>query len=579
MKTLPEVLAARAVHQYRRRDIFAYVSLRQYLRNTAALRDIWSDEIATEQVSERPRPYYNEIQSFKEIDPRNGTPGFRPMHIPGPNEILAETALLAACAEAGGPFERHPSVFSYQLCENQTNSIGSFEPYFDGFKARHTGIAAACHAQPDAWVVYTDIRKYYPSITLERALVAWRRACKESKLESRYAVLGEKLLAGARAYQASSDDDHRLLTGPMFSHLIGNLIFRDIDTDLSKELPNGYFRYVDDVAIVAPKDRALAMEQRLREHLERLGLHLNEDKRLEVPAVVWLRGENDFEDHPGISWKTFIGDMRRLLLFYPHERKSLETQFGLLGIRIRPIDYAEITQERPFLDNISYYIRLPWFRRSIRAKSWAGNVVSQAVQLRERYTAELEALLNDFESLRGYERKRKLYRLRFLVARTAYLGLSQSLPVISAAISGITEMAMAAAVYDAITNRNVTQLLKYGPTAAQSAAQPLRAGGDAVRCDEVDWSKPEVLQAYAVFRLNGLRIEGMPVAPLHPLVKFSDWNDGSFSLYKERDGYFREIGCMHGMDDPNANQWAIETAFDRDDGMVFDMQEIMQASS
>jgi hypothetical protein len=161
----------------------------------------------------------------------------------------------------------------------------------------------------------------------------------------------------------------------------------------------------------------------------------------------------------------------------------------------------------------------------------------------------------------------------------AYLGLSQDLPVISAAISGIPEMAMAAAVYDAIISRNVTQLLKFGPTAAQFAAQPLRAGGDTFSCGEVEWTKEEVVQAYAVCRLNGLKIESVPERPNHPLVRFSDWNEGSFSLYHDRDGYFREIGCIHGMDDPDANRWAVETAFDRDDGMVFDMQEIMQVSS
>lgn len=579
MKPLPEVLAARAVHQYRRRDIFAYVSLRQYLRNSAALRDIWSDEIAAEQVADRRRSYYNEISSFKEIDARTGRPGFRALHIPGPNEILAETALLAACAEAGGPFDNHASVFSYLLCKKATDTAGAFQPYFEGFKARHAGIAVACRAQPEAVVIYTDIRKYYPSITLERALAAWRRACADSALAPKFVALGEKLLADARDHQNQDQPDHCLLTGPMFSHLIGNLIFRDIDTDLSAQLPGGYFRYVDDVAIVAPKAQALAIENRLRDHLARLGLELNEDKRLAVPASAWLRGEKDFEDHPGTSWKTFIGDMRRLLLFYPEERQMLETCFSLVGIRIRPIDYSEAAQERGFLDRLNSLIRLKWFRRSVRAKNWAGVVVNQAVSLRKRYASELEILLSSFESLRGYERKRRLYRLKFLVARMAYLAPSRDLPGISAAISGIPEMAMAAAAYDAISSRNVTQLLKYGPTAAQSAAQPLRAGGETISCGEVDWTTDEVVQAYAVFRLNGLEIEGVPVAPLHPLVRFSDWNDGSFSLYHERDGYFREIGCIHGMDDFDANRWAVETAFDRDDGMVFDMQEIMQASS
>lgn len=62
-------------------------------------------------------------------------------------------------------------------------------------------------------------------------------------------------------------------------------------------------------------------------------------------------------------------------------------------------------------------------------------------------------------------------------------------------------------------------------------------------------------------------------------MRFSDWKEGSVALYREKDGYFRELGCIHGVDDPDANRCAIETAFDRDDGMVIDVQEIMQASS
>jgi len=50
-------------------------------------------------------------------------------------------------------------------------------------------------------------------------------------------------------------------------------------------------------------------------------------------------------------------------------------------------------------------------------------------------------------------------------------------------------------------------------------------------------------------------------------------------LFGDSSGYFLEIGCIHGVDDPSANQWAIETAFDRDDIMVFDMQEVMQVLS
>ncbi len=575
MSETPGTLASRAVHQYRRRDIIAYVTLRQFLRNSATLQDIWSDQVAVDLVAERPQSHHNVVQNFKEIDESNGTPQFRILHVPGPTEMMAETALLAACARAGGAFKCPSNVYSYRLSEDPKESTGSFQYYFEGFKARHDAIAAACRANPEALVVYTDIRQYYPSITPERALQVWGMACKESGLSDRYEKLGEKLLRAAEA------EHGHILTGPMISHLIGNLALRELDDDMAQQLPNGYFRYVDDIAIVTSKKQALAVEQRIEELLKRLGLEFNAKKRIEVPADRWLLGAEDFEreEQEKISWMTFIGDMKRLLVFYPEERKVLESSFRVLGIRIRPLDYSDVAQERDFLENIKHYLEEGWFRRSVRAKKWAAGVIDQAVALRIRYKTELDELLTDFEQLDGFDKKRRLYRLRFLIGRLAYLGLSQDLPEISNAISGIPEMAMASAVLDAITTRNINQILKYGPSAAQAAAQPLRAGGIETTFTEARWHEPEVIQAYAVLRLNGLKIEGNSSPPDDPLIRFCDWGENSVALFDHPNGYFREIGCIHGVDDPAANHWAIETAFDRDDAMVFDMQEIMQILS
>ena len=63
------------------------------------------------------------------------------------------------------------------------------------------------------------------------------------------------------------------------------------------------------------------------------------------------------------------------------------------------------------------------------------------------------------------------------------------------------------------------------------------------------------------------------------MVRFCDWNKGSSTLYQSANEYFRELGCIHGVAEPDLNSWAVETAFDRDDDMVFDMQEVMQAFS
>lgn len=363
----------------------------------------------------------------------------------------------------------------------------------------------------------------------------------------------------------------------MISHLIGNLVLREIDEDMARHIPNGYFRYVDDVAIVAPPHIALAAEQRLGENLKKLGFNLNDDKRLETAADKWLESANDFDDAPGISWKTFIGDMKRLLLLYPDAIFPLRETFQKAGLRIQPLNYGEVVQGRDYLERLRDLMKLRWFRRSVRQRVGINSVLVQCIFLRNDLLRELRSLLAGFERLRNYERKRKLYRLKFLIARMLYLGSKEELQEISAAISGVTEMAMAAAAYDAVISRDVSQLLRYGPSAAQAAAQALRADGDVVFCKNVDWTKTRVVQACGVFQLNGLVVESDIPIPNAAVLRFSRWSEDSIDLFRSADSYFRELGCIHGMDDPDANRWAIETAFDRDDDIVFDIQETMQA--
>ena len=42
------VLATRALNQYRRRDVVAYLGLRYYLENTAASTDLWATDVAVD---------------------------------------------------------------------------------------------------------------------------------------------------------------------------------------------------------------------------------------------------------------------------------------------------------------------------------------------------------------------------------------------------------------------------------------------------------------------------------------------------------------------------------------------------
>jgi hypothetical protein len=151
MKRLrPSILSARAVNQYRRRDVLTYLGLRYYLHNTAARTDYWARQVATDLVLTRTDlPYFRALH-FKDSAP-GGQVEHRPIFLPSANEALAEAALLDECANHPQAFANPTCVFSYELSRGEERK-GIFQPYFGGLQKRHQAIAEACDAYPNGVV-------------------------------------------------------------------------------------------------------------------------------------------------------------------------------------------------------------------------------------------------------------------------------------------------------------------------------------------------------------------------------------------------------------------------------------------
>ena len=302
-------LSVRAINQYRRRDVLAYLGLRYYLANSAARSDRWATEIAPSLVLRRTKPAYLTVQHFKDVDAL-GAVVHRELFLPGPNEALAEAALLGVCSAAGKKFVPADSVYSYRLANGRDVS-GIYQHYMYGLRERHAAIAQACRHSPDHKVVFLDLRRFYPSISIRRAESVWSRACKESSMPTQWVDLGAKLLHDQGAFAANGN--RHLLTGPMFSHLIGNLMLQNIDESMATA-PARYFRYVDDITLVGSDAEITGSLKKLRPLLEDVERDLHDQdspKSMTVSTKDWLRGEQDFEgDHRRVSWMTFIGDLK-----------------------------------------------------------------------------------------------------------------------------------------------------------------------------------------------------------------------------------------------------------------------------
>ena len=362
----PGILSVRAVNQYRRRDVLSYLGLRYYLDNAAAHVDQWAKQVATKLVVERTTHPYLLVHHFKETD-GDGRAKHREIFLPGANEALAEAALLSACADHG-VFKNPEYVFSYALNSGDDRK-GIFVPYVRGLCRRHDAIVSACDSNSDGVVRYTDIKQFYPSISTELALSAWRKHAERANLASAFRDVGEKLLEEHR--KVSVGRGLGILTGPMLSHLISNLVLRELDEYCAHGLPVRYFRYVDDITLVGPHHAVSRSVKEIQSRLADIGLALHDDdspKTIEVPVTEWLTARHDFrEGNQDISWASLIGDLKKFLLLNPEGRDVLRQAFRDSGFRIPVLDYSNAVFEGGYLERVSYLAKRMWYRRRSQA--------------------------------------------------------------------------------------------------------------------------------------------------------------------------------------------------------------------
>lgn len=482
-------------------------------------------------------------------------------------------------AESTKRFLTIQSMFScYQL--NQGNDrTGIFVPYFVGLRARHDRIAMACDAEPKGIVRYTDIKKFYPSISAEVALSAWRRYAERANLASPIRDVAEKLLQDHA--KVCQEKGAGILTGPMLSHLIGNLVLRDLDEYCARSLPAKYFRYVDDITLVGSREAVSRAAEDIRSQLSDMGLTVHSDdspKTIEVTASEWLTARDDFsESLRDISWASLIGDLKKFLLLNPEGRDDLRQVFLETGFRIPVLDYSNAVFEGGYLERVSYFARRVWYRRNSQAVS-IDSLVSQARFLRTRYREEFVALAEQVGSANTFQRKRRVPKLRYRAGRLVYLSNDETLNDLSHLADEIPELHFHAQVMRAVATGNVDGVLAFGTNAAQAAAQPLRAAGKTAIATRAELTPAEV-QSLAVLLLNGVTVERPDTgSSARTLLMDVALSGSSISLMKQPEPFIREMACLHGIAELPRHPEMLESVFDRDEVLAWDAIDQLQQS-
>ncbi len=562
----PQLLALRAANQYRTRDIIAYLGLRYYFANQCARRDSWAEEVSSHLVMNSSSAYFESLH-FKDIR-SDGQVGYRSIFVPSPNESFAETALLAECSRHA--VFRSPSfVFSYRLAEGD-DIQGVYKPYFTGLQERQQKIASACKAHVGQVVRYTDIKRFYPNISGELAFCAWQKACDTAHMPVLYRDLGIKLLANHAQVCQNATNGKGLLTGPMFSHLIANLVMRDVDEAMSAAFPNRYFRYVDDVVLVGSSTEVSAGRSQLAAMLSDLGLDLHETgagKDFELTCAEWLHGEEDFSGKDSYNWMLFVRDIKQFLISQPSSRAKLAYRFAKEGFRIPLPDYSVQVSDARYQDRfLNQLQRYPWLLEKIFRQATPSTLLISAQNLRTEFTKSLFHFLEAGPYLEGYERKRVIPKIRYFAGRLLYLAKTEDLPLVAERLRQYPELAMLAEILHAVGTRDITQLLRLGSNAAQSASQPLKLTPGAITCRIESWG-PAERQGLAILRANGISIDGPADDELN---RFALWNERGHELMRSGDPFIKEMACLHGISEAPRHPSILETALDPGEELAFD---------
>lgn len=570
------VLCTRAINQYRRRDILPYVGLRYYLSASAARRDRWAREVAPHILLTSSQPSYLHTYHFKDLKPDSPVE-YRDIHVPGPNTALVEASLLDECSKFS-EFTMSDSVYSYRLAQENDRS-GIFSNYFVGYRERHSAITRACISKPSGFVLHTDIRKFYPSIDASLALTIWAQVCEVSGISSKGREIGERMLFDHASVAAITPNCKGILTGPMFSHLIGNLILKSLDAEISAYLPDGYFRYVDDICLVGDRSEVDGARNILKRRLSDLGFQMNEDKELGHSASEWISGaDSQFTQDETPNWMTLVDHTKRLLLAYPEQRIALMEAFSAADMRIPILDYSEAIRESKYLS--SFINRLRWYGFRFNTQGLnIRQILGEAEEIRERISLELSSRLDHIDEVKGLVRKRMIPRLRYLAGRLLYLGRSDLIAKIGARLSDIPELKVHGAILKSIGSRDATELISLGTNTVQPAAQVLRLQDAPIKLQGHPNTEAEK-QGLAIFNLNGIKVDTESTGESrHELREFAEWNERIPKWNDINAPFIRELTCLHGSNRDRQHSTILDSAFDIDEQLSFDAIEQLQQSS
>lgn len=509
--TSSRLLAVRSLNATRRIHEPTYVATR-FLLDSSTLENVtgWIEQVLPSKYSLRSVPRFFRILKFKQIRQADEKE-YRLFLVPSPTTSLTEAVVLDSISKAPS-FSKPSYVYSYKWPKPW--SPYNFEHYINCYRDRNRDIADHLANNRAKIAVIADVKTFYDHIPHETVRSRFEQAIESSDIPAPIKAAGNRLVD----HLLSFSEVRGIATGPELSHVLADLVLQRVDEEMSRRFPSSYFRYVDDIVILANASERTEAEQLLADLLAREGLSINPYKTDHVSSEEWVEhGPQTFQRIHAHSFRRLVFRIKCFLAIHPGRAEDLERALLANGFQI-PLKRIQATaQRKSFAIKLMRLIRKGWTVALNALFDDEGAVVNEALKARQDIKERLTSMLQSDIPTQGTRRRWYVQRLRYLINRALYLLPLSDLGFFRAHIDSLSEFAETSALLDFLVEGKIEPLLEMPGTAVSTAGSFARQLG-------LKWQStlPSSFSKAAIHSFGVLLLHGACQLPASTLPNLTD---------------------------------------------------------
>jgi hypothetical protein len=458
----------------------------------------WYTGAIPAKIATRHRGRYYKFAGFKGVS-SSGSVEHREMFASSPTTAAAEAWALEEIRR-GGVLPTNENVYSYRWPDTHWHAR-SYVFYAEGYVLRNQAIQVGFSKDPNLVAHCFDIKSFYPSIPRRATLPLLERRLVATSVDP---LVQRRVLAIAEAYLGATPGDRGIAVGPALSHVFGNLALELLDEVMGKKYGPDYFRYVDDVVVLAPPNESSQIGNVIENVLRQLDLQLSDSKRDLVEGRVWLESGPHLAPRGHRTFENLIRILCYWVAVYPDRLEEVEHRLADAGLRL-PV-------QRCLVD--SRYSRFRMFARGLLRRDRAlmlevlratpAYFCTVGLALRRQLEAALDQELSRTKPS-GLPGKWWEQRVRYAANRLLYLTDTSTYARFLGRVETVPCLVQTAAVLRAVVTGNLHELLLFpGAAVATAAALLPRAGIGALFLGDDAPQTPSAISAVMDMVLHGL---------------------------------------------------------------------------